>query len=64
MLERATRGIPADFLEPAGDLLNDLYLIVSAVDGLPSGAYVLHRDRQELELLNPGHFRSQAGWLA
>lgn len=64
MLERATRGIPADFLDPAGDLLNDLYLIVNAVEGLPSGAYVLHRDRQALELLKAGDFRSQAGWLA
>jgi len=33
-LDRATRGIPADFLDPQGTQLNDLYLIVNAVEGL------------------------------
>jgi|DewCreStandDraft_2_1066082.scaffolds.fasta_scaffold00019_177 SagB-type dehydrogenase family enzyme len=64
IVERATRGIPADYLSPGGWLLNDLYLLVNAVDGLPSGAYVFHRDRQVLELLKAGTFRSEAGWLA
>jgi len=57
-------GIPADFLEPTGAALNHLYLIVHAVDGLPSGAYVYHRDRGGLELLKEGDFRAQAGYLA
>ncbi len=63
LLTRATRGIPADFLGPAGSRLNDLYLIANAVEGLPSGAYFLHRDAWKLELLKEGDFREQAGRL-
>ncbi|HEY3971438.1 MAG TPA: SagB/ThcOx family dehydrogenase [Candidatus Sulfotelmatobacter sp.] len=67
-LDRATRGIPADFLDPAGshlsDLhLNDLYLIVNSVVGLASGAYVYHWEKRILELLKPGDFRDKAGYL-
>jgi len=63
MLDRATRGVPADFLDPPGAQLNQLYLIVHAVEGLESGAYVFHRDRGGLESLKPGNFRAQAGHL-
>lgn len=63
MLDRATRGIPADFLDPQGTLLNHLYLIVNAVEGLDPGAYVFHRDRQRLECLKAGNFRAEAGHL-
>jgi SagB-type dehydrogenase family enzyme len=63
MLDRATRGIPADFLDPQGAQLNDLYLIVNAVEGLHPGAYVFHRDRGVLECLKEGNFRAQAGYL-
>jgi SagB-type dehydrogenase family enzyme len=63
LLDRATRGIPADFLDPHGALLNDLYLIVNAVEGLHPGAYVFHRDRGALECLKEGNFRGQAGYL-
>jgi hypothetical protein len=42
---------------------NDLYLIVHAVDELPSGAYVLRRDRAALELLKRGEFREEGGYL-
>jgi SagB-type dehydrogenase family enzyme len=63
MLDRATRGIPADFLSPIGSQLNHLYLIVHAVEGLESGAYVFHRDRRVLECLKRGNFRDQAGYL-
>ena len=59
----ATKGVPADFLEPSGAAMNHLYLIVNAVDGLPPGAYVFHRDRQALELLREGDFRAEAGHL-
>jgi SagB-type dehydrogenase family enzyme len=62
-LDRATRGVPADFLDPVGSQLNQLYLIVHAVEGLDSGAYVYHRDRGLLEFLKPGNFRAQAGYL-
>ncbi len=47
----------------AGASLNHLYLIVNAVEGLPPGAYALHRDQGALELLMEGDFRSQAGYL-
>lgn len=63
MLDRSTRGIPADFLSSMGSRLNQIYLIVHAVEGLAPGAYVFHRDRKILELLKPGDFREQAGYL-
>ncbi|HEY7698242.1 MAG TPA: nitroreductase family protein, partial [Vicinamibacteria bacterium] len=63
ILDRATRGISADFLHPFGSHLNDLYLIVHAVEGLPSGAYYHDRDRHALEQLREGDFRREAGHL-
>jgi SagB-type dehydrogenase family enzyme len=68
ILDRATRGIPADFLDLTGsrlsDLhLNDLYLIVNSVLGLQAGAYVYHWKEKQLELLKAGDFRDRAGYL-
>jgi SagB-type dehydrogenase family enzyme len=63
MLVRATRGVPADFLAPTGARLNDLYLIVHAVEGLPPGAYVFDRDNGMLECIRQGNFRAQARYL-
>jgi SagB-type dehydrogenase family enzyme len=63
MLDRATRGIPADFLDSTGNHLNDLYLIVNNVDGLAPGAYFYHWKTKSLELLKPGDFRDKAGFL-
>jgi SagB-type dehydrogenase family enzyme len=63
ILDRATRGIPADFLDPFGSHLNDLYLIVNHVVGLEPGAYVYHWDKRSLELLKPGEVRDKAGYL-
>ncbi len=63
MLDRATRGVPADFLDPPGVQLNHLYLIVHAVEGLHSGAYVFHRNGGLLECLRQGNFRVQTGYL-
>jgi len=63
LLDRATRGVPADFLDPPGAQLNDLYLIVHAVEGLSPGAYVFHRSRGALECLKQGDFRADAGYL-
>ncbi|MCH8745206.1 MAG: SagB/ThcOx family dehydrogenase [Chloroflexi bacterium] len=63
VLERATQGIPADFLGQSGAALNDIYLIVNAVEDLPSGAYVFHPDLMALELLKEGDYRQQAGHL-
>jgi SagB-type dehydrogenase family enzyme len=63
MLDRATRGVPADFLDPVGSQLNHLYLIINAVEGVEPGAYVFHRGAGSLECLKQGDFRSQAGYL-
>jgi SagB-type dehydrogenase family enzyme len=63
MLDRATRGVPADFLEPPGAQLNHLYLIVHAVEELSPGAYVYCRSRGVLECLKQGDFRADAGYL-
>jgi SagB-type dehydrogenase family enzyme len=63
MLDCSTRGFLADFHHPAGAQLNHMYVLVNAVDGLLPGAYYFHRDRRELELLKPGDFREQAGYL-
>jgi SagB-type dehydrogenase family enzyme len=63
LLDRATRGIPADFLEPPRTQLNDLYLIVHSVEDLTPGAYIFHRETKQLELLKEGDFRERAGYL-
>lgn len=63
MLDLATRGIPADFLDPYGSHLNDLYLIVNNVVGLAAGAYVYHWEEKFLEVLRRGEFREKAGYL-
>ena len=63
LLERATRGIPADFLHPFGKQLNDLYLIVNSVAGLAAGTYFFQREKKQLELLKEGDFRERAGYL-
>ncbi len=60
IFDRATRGLPADFLDPPDAQLNDLYLIVHSVQGLKPGAYFLQRERNTLELLNDGEFRAGA----
>ena len=64
MFDRALGAVPADFLEPGGGSLSDIYLIVNAVEGLQSGTYVLQREERALELLKAGNFRDQAGFLA
>jgi SagB-type dehydrogenase family enzyme len=56
-------GIAADFTQSGGRLLNDPYVIVNAVEGLPPGSYVYHTDQSALELLREGEFRDQAGDL-
>ena len=63
LLRAATTGVQADFLQPHGSNLCDLYLTVHDVDGLPPGAYVYHRDQQALEQLKEGDFRNQSGHL-
>ena len=63
VLCQATRGVPADFLNPGGVTMNDLYLVVHSVDGLAPGSYVFHRDRNALEQLDEGDLRRAAGYL-
>lgn len=63
ILDRATRGIPADFLDPFGSHLNDLYLIVNNVHGLEAGAYFYHWEKKFFETLKTGDFRDKAGYL-
>jgi SagB-type dehydrogenase family enzyme len=63
ILSQALRGVPADFPGP-GATLNQAYLIVNSVEELEHGAYVLHRERQALELLKRGELRGEAGYLA
>jgi SagB-type dehydrogenase family enzyme len=60
ILDYATQGLPADFLEPSGAQLNDLYLIVHSVQGLKPGAYFFRRERNTVELLKEGKFRAEA----
>ncbi|MGH9603106.1 MAG: SagB/ThcOx family dehydrogenase [Terriglobales bacterium] len=62
MLDAATRGLNSDFLPP-GEQLNDLYLIVNAVEGLKPGTYFFDRARRGLELLKEGDFRREAHFL-
>ena len=62
-LHYATRGVATD-VDPGGSQpFNHLYLIVNNVDDLPSGAYVLDRERACLQLLKEGEFRREAGFL-
>ena len=63
ILDLATRGLPADFVEPPGGQLNDLYLIARSVQGLKPGAYFFRRDSSTLELLKEGNFRAEAHHL-
>ncbi|MGH8499810.1 MAG: SagB/ThcOx family dehydrogenase, partial [Methylococcales bacterium] len=63
LLYHSMQGIPADFLDSLDAHLNELYLIVHAVESLQPGAYALHRDVWALELLKPGEFRNEAGYL-
>ncbi|MBI4481627.1 MAG: SagB family peptide dehydrogenase, partial [Acidobacteria bacterium] len=63
LLLHSTRGIPADFLDPPGVQLNDIYVIVHAVESLTPGAYAFRRDEGALECLKEGEFRAEAGYL-
>jgi SagB-type dehydrogenase family enzyme len=58
ILRASTQGIPADFPP-----LNDLYLIVNAVEDLESGAYFYDSLAGKLDCLEPGNFRSRARYL-
>jgi SagB-type dehydrogenase family enzyme len=63
ILERSNRGIPTDFLGGPNTTLLDTYLIVNAVEDLPTGAFYFSPSEQALELLKEGSFRREAGYL-
>lgn len=63
VLERATGALPTDFVTESEASLNDIYVIVHAVSGLPPGAYFFQRAQRVLELLKDGDFRREAGHL-
>ena len=57
-LTRATAPFSADAF-----ITCDIYLIVNAVEDLPSGTYVYNRAAQHLEPLRVGEFRREAAYL-
>jgi SagB-type dehydrogenase family enzyme len=63
IIDRATRGIPADFLPRETFQLNDIYAIVNRVEGLSPGAYFYRSEDRALELLKPGDFSEKAAYL-
>ncbi|MEE8247606.1 MAG: SagB/ThcOx family dehydrogenase, partial [Alphaproteobacteria bacterium] len=64
IVKRTSRAISADFLNPPGASLCELYLIVNAVDGLGPGTYAYRPRHGGLELLRAGEFREDARALA
>lgn len=63
IIDRATRGIPADFSRAAREPLNEIYVIVNRVEGLPTGGYFYRRENRSLELFKPGDFSKEAAYL-
>ena len=63
LLYRSTRDIPADFLGAAAPHLNQVNMIVHAVEGLEPGAYALDQDGMAIEMIKAGEFRGEAGYL-
>ncbi len=63
ILYYSTMGVSADFLEPYGSSLINLYFIINAVNGLQPGSYFYNREQNMLELLRAGRFRQTAGYL-
>jgi SagB-type dehydrogenase family enzyme len=62
VLTLPSRGAAADFLRGQPTLV-ETYVIVNAVEGVPSGAYHYRRAAQQLELLREGDLRETAGFL-
>ncbi len=63
IIDRASRGIPADVLPRETSRLNDIYAIVNRVEGLSPGAYFYRVEDRALELLKPGDFSEKAAYL-
>jgi SagB-type dehydrogenase family enzyme len=56
----ATSRAPIPFDFPR---MVESYLIINAVDGIESGAYYYRRDTGAFDLIKPGDFRGEAGYL-
>ena len=56
-------SLPTDFSADKYDQLIDLYIIVNSVENLTSGSYFYSIEKNQLELLNTGDFRDEAGHL-
>lgn len=63
VLASATAPVAADFLGESQPSLLDPYLIVNAVQDLPSGSYFLSAAEARLEQLQRGEMRHEAGHL-
>jgi SagB-type dehydrogenase family enzyme len=61
ILIKSTRGIVSDFEE--NNIINDMYLIANAVDGIEQGSYFYNKKTNSLEVLQKGDFRSISGHL-
>jgi len=59
ILRCASSEVPSDF----GECATSPYLIVSAVDDLPPGAYAYRRADAAIDILRAGSFRRDAGYL-
>ena len=64
LLDRTSRGIAMDCLDPAAAPLTDPYLIVNNVEQLDPGTYVLHPRSAGIELLARGNMQGTAARLA
>lgn len=63
MLEAATQGFSSDWRDPEDACMNELYINIHAVDGLPAGAYRYLPENGELGLLGEGDFRNHSAHL-
>lgn len=63
ILAHAATGFEADFLSSQGSTLLSPYLIINAVEGVPSGSYVFLPSDRTLVRLREGAFREEAGHL-
>jgi SagB-type dehydrogenase family enzyme len=63
IIDRSSRGIPADFLPSETFRLNDIYAIVNRVEGLSPGAYFYRPEDRALESLKAGDFSGKAAYL-
>ncbi len=64
LLDRASRSIAMDCLDPADGPLHQQYLIVNNVERLDPGTYVVGAHSSYVEMLAPGNMRAEAARLA